>query len=594
MENKINLFEIYNYHPYDSSKVYIDDLITTSEQNLIYEVFKKSFLCINKEIYDELIDKDFFFSSNNFILCPPNTLVFNLFIKSIILDRVQSLNSSIEFFIGANDQELDLNSRFANLYAILVKSIKGKSSFTLNYIKSNSVNYEQITSAKNKLLSILNFNVKYILFFFINKLNFLYKKKILKIGDNYIIRDIEADLLMKGYKTLDIKKDLLKIFNRNNDLIDSKYSHYDDKLKSIIDKNLENIAGLYFKDIKLYESYSSVLSLYLNQMISQLLLNKNLLRKKVSEFKTFNICLGNGLFGIPGKAIYDALKYNGIDVLCSEHGLTDGIADRNSERIFNDESLTSDYLLCYNEASISVRSSNLNSNTILINSGGNSTSKKIRNKLFQSIFLRIKYRIFSKTVFYVSDTMEFNTGKSYPGASNSNIFLDEKNILTVLSKTNKKVIYKPYPSRQYYANRLSFLYDHIKHFKNFFFFQEEEDFRYVRSLANIIITQANESTLEWCIGSEVPLVYLESSKYNSLKDDKVIEVFKKSFFFFNCDYENWEKDLLDFLNLPMNTIDRLWKEKNAFRKKYDNLYFMSNKKNAGKIGSKIILKHMNG
>tara|TARA_B110000971_G_C19835399_1_gene420024 strand:+ start:329 stop:724 length:396 start_codon:yes stop_codon:yes gene_type:complete len=111
---------------------------------------------------------------------------------------------------------------------------------------------------------------------------------------------------------------------------------------------------------------------------------------------------------------------------------------------------------------------------------------------------------------------------------------------------------------------------------------------------SLFSTLTSESTLECCIGSEVPLVYLESSKYNSLKDDKVIEVFKKSFFFFNCDYENWEKDLLDFLNLPMKTIDRLWKEKNAFRKKYDNLYFMSNKKNAGKIGSKIILKHMNG
>ena len=74
----------------------------------------------------------------------------------------------------------------------------------------------------------------------------------------------------------------------------------------------------------------------------------------------------------------------------------------------------------------------------------------------------------------------------------------------------------------------------------------------------------------------------------------IYEVFKKYFFFFNCDYENWEKDLLDFLNLPMKTIDRLWKEKNAFRKKYDNLYFMSNKKNAGKIGSKIILNHING
>lgn len=53
-------------------------------------------------------------------------------------------------------------------------------------------------------------------------------------------------------------------------------------------------------------------------------------------------------------------------------------------------------------------------------------------------------------------------------------------------------------------------------------------------------------------------------------------------------------NLLDFINLPMKTINRLWKEKNTFRKNYGNIYFMSNKKNADKTGSKIIINHING
>ena len=62
----------------------------------------------------------------------------------------------------------------------------------------------------------------------------------------------------------------------------------------------------------------------------------------------------------------------------------------------------------------------------------------------------------------------------------------------------------------------------------------------------------------------------------------------------NYDNNNWEKELIEFLNLPIKEINRRWKEKAIYRKKYDDIYLMSSKKNAGKIGSKVILKHMNG
>ena len=75
-------------------------------------------------------------------------------------------------------------------------------------------------------------------------------------------------------------------------------------------------------------------------------------------------------------------------------------------------------------------------------------------------------------------------------------------------------------------------------------------------------------------------IYIEeSTKYFS----------KQCFFFFNYDKKGWEQDLIKFLNRPYKDILSDWEEKQKYRNQYDEEYFLSKKKEAGKIASKTIL-----
>ena len=231
----------------------------------------------------------------------------------------------------------------------------------------------------------------------------------------------------------------------------------------------------------------------------------------------------------------------------------------------------------------------------IIIAGGNDVSKKIRFKFIQKLILKNKLKMTGTTIFYVSHNIQLNRGKGFPGTkNNSQLFNDEKDLLTHLSKVNKQVVYKAYPTSQYYFERSEYIKSHISNFNNIGYYDKEVDFRYLRSISDIVITQCSESTLEWCIGVDVPLIFLDSEYYEPLENENVKSAFKECFFFFNYDNNNWEKELIEFLNLPIKEINRRWKEKAIYRKKYDDIYLMSSKKNAGKIGSKVILKHMNG
>ena len=84
-------------------------------------------------------------------------------------------------------------------------------------------------------------------------------------------------------------------------------------------------------------------------------------------------------------------------------------------------------------------------------------------------------------------------------------------------------------------------------------------------------------------------IFLDSNYYEPLENDSVKKIFEESFFVFNYDNKGWEKDLIDFLNMPYNKIVKLWKNKAKYRRKYDEDHFLSLDKYAGKIGSNQIL-----
>ena len=589
----MDLFKEYQYIPFIKSNRHLDNIISSKDYKNYYIDFKKCIDKINKIIEDKFFKNKFKYASKRFIIVEPHLIAFNLFIKSLTLQKIINNHPSKEIVLKIFDEEtqqIELD-RFTNHYFLLAKKI-GNPFKIINKGKIN-VTYNNNPSTKNQLLNILNFNYK-ILFFDLKKRIFknLFKKKILKIGQNYITREIEYELFKKGIGMISKKSDLKKFFETELKIELYKY----DYIKSIIEivySSTNSLKTKYFSNQKVYEGLVEVLSDLININLVNLLSKKDAMRERIAYLKKnldYKICLSNGLYGIFGKSLYDALHFNGIKVFSAEHGLTAGNSKDAIQSFYVNESLTSDVLFCYSNSSKKTRLKNKNSNLSIFVAGCPNFPKKIRFKKLKKFLVKKRLNLKGINIFYVSHNIEFNTEKYFPYTkSNSQIFNDELNLLSILGRINKNVIYKPYPTKQFLHDKFSLIKNYLSNYNNIKTFYGEEDYRYIRSASDIIITQSSESTLEWCMGVDVPLIFLDSNYYEPLENDSVKKIFEESFFVFNYDNKGWEKDLIDFLNMPYNKIVKLWKNKAKYRRKYDEDHFLSLDKYAGKIGSNQIL-----
>ena len=592
--NKIELFDLYTYNPFEKSDKHIDDIINYKSYKGLFRDFKNVVLKINQDIFEAFFKEDYYYGGKELVILNPRHVVFNLFLTSLTIQKIQKRHPKDLFEITVYKNQLDIDFRYVNLYALIARNIKER--FSIIYSNKEFPIYFSDSQSDNKILAALNFKLKFILSEKLKSISFLNRKnRILSVGRNYISREIESELFLKKTDTININKELLesmKFISADESFNTQTYL----KVNEIVEYNFLKIKDNYFNDTQVFNSFITEFSKHLSSLVLNLLSNKSIARGLVKDFKkqiTHNVCVGNGLFLKEGIIIYDALKYNNIYFFSSSHGLTVGNSKDSLENFYSDESLTSDTFFCYNLSSRSTRLANINNKMEIINVGGHNFSKNIQFKFIQKLILKNKLKMSGPIIFYVSHDLQQNGGKYFPNTkNNSQLFNDEKELLTHLSKVNKQVIYKPYPTEQFYFDRSEFIKSHISHFKNISYYNKEVDFRYLRSISDIVITQSSESTLEWCIGLNVPLIFLDSKHYEPLENEKVENAFKECFFFFNYDNINWEKQLIEFLNLPIKEINRRWKEKAIYRKKYDDIYFMSNKKNAGKIGANLILKHI--
>ena len=101
----------------------------------------------------------------------------------------------------------------------------------------------------------------------------------------------------------------------------------------------------------------------------------------------------------------------------------------------------------------------------------------------------------------------------------SYVFATEKALLCdVYGAVAKTVLYKPYPTQRFpHDARYDELFELPKNVRLI----DRADFRYVRAAADIIVTDASQSTLGWCMGAGVPLVCLRSRIVQDLADDEV-------------------------------------------------------------------------
>ena len=91
------------------------------------------------------------------------------------------------------------------------------------------------------------------------------------------------------------------------------------------------------------------------------------------------------------------------------------------------------------------------------------------------------------------------------------------------------MILKLYPTKQYLEEKIFFIKDQIKKYKNVRIFDRETDFRYLRTTADIItVVRKHISLVYW---SREAIDFLDSKYYEPLKDEETKKVFKNVFLF---------------------------------------------------------------
>ena len=124
---------------------------------------------------------------------------------------------------------------------------------------------------------------------------------------------------------------------------------------------------------------------------------------------------------------------------------------------------------------------------------------------------------------------------------------DLKTLLqNIFPKIRKTIVYKYYPSENYLYSSHPYL-DFLSEFSRITI-AGNEDFRYLRTAADIIVTSSPTSTLGWVIGTKKPIVFLHSQKFDPLQDAETIKAFRECFFLFDTDEPDWEPKLIAALH----------------------------------------------
>ena len=607
----MKLFKNYSYtSDLENFKVneHLESFLNYKEFRYINKRLNNVFSKVNKIIENKFFYKKYNYIQPNLDFFTVNRVVANLFHKLLILNKVHKnsklkiielevFQQELNFFdkSGANGFDFE---RFVNLYAMLGTYIGKPFKFKIldtNH-KKKKIKYEPLTKAKNSFLKYINFNLSTLIFTFLKRSNFIkFNKKIFTHKYNPLIKEILPELYKKKIGDFNIHEELKKIY------FDYKDDNFKDNIEirksnkiifNILKKNTIILKDEFNISSKFFIGYLKILADVASRNIYFLHRRKKRLRQKVKDLKNYNniypLCLTNGLFGSQGLAYADALIDNNIKIIGCQH-TNKGIHLNEFYGINESECRTSHAIFTYNKASKSVLSKKKNYAQKIYTIGAPFEVKNLRLRKLQKILNKFRLKTSHPTIYYVSHNIELNSEKSFPNTKNNiDLLRDELKMIEILGKVNKNSIFKSYPTRQYLIDNRKYLEKKIRKYKNIKYLNYEEDFRYSRSVSDIIITQSSQSTLGFCLGVKVPLVFLESKYYNSLLDKDVKKAFKESFFFFNYDKLGWEQELLSFLNKPYNEILKLWNEKEKYRKKYDDIYFLSSKKKAGKLGANLI------
>lgn len=536
------------------------------------KMLQKSVFPFTLKIYKSLSDSCF---KNERLISSQNGLFFNrLLRKAACLKNEDKYKESLILRIDTGNHELNenINTKWERLF--LPNNFKFK---TLKIRHPNELSFKKKNYSYFDLINLYSFENLY--YFFFKKFKKLFsfdrfEKQIIIFREDNLTREICYHLIKKGiepifYKNQKIeklefcKKKFLKIRNILEPLV-TNYSR-----KWVCKNFMSEIVNHYFYELKrsldLKKSYNSFFKEYFSQFKKKILC--------ITSYPSLPKLIG----------LAETMKEKQIKLVATQHGINREINDTYKEGSSTMENGVSDILFCNNNESkkISDKSPFVNGISYVVG-----TPKQI------SIKKKVNLQFFRKKIFYISTRISAANVNMLNGylTDYERVNQELKLIKEVFSNTHKKIIYKTYPTLDYYIDEDPVHFEILKT-KNMELLKTPRDNQFFFSEMKLIITSRATSTLSSCLFSKVPIVFINYPNQYMVKK-KITNLLKKSLFYFDASEEDFFKKLLSQIERTSQSIYKEWKFKEKDRNKFINQYISSFQGNeAGKFGAEYLLKN---
>ena len=281
------------------------------------------------------------------------------------------------------------------------------------------------------------------------------------------------------------------------------------------------------------------------------------------------LLLVSAIFGPSGAQLHALCRERGIVLIDFEHGSSTGLCHSSDRRIQVSEATICDVLMSASDSSsASFRRAPARRLTIHTIGLADQARKMIWQPLQRArARRRLRLNGGDATVMHVSGLLyggNMRAGDDSP--TDHYVFTTEKKLLCeIYGAVRRPVLFKSYPSQRFPHDAR---YDELFPLPPNVRLIDRADFRYVRAAADIIVTDASQSTLGWCMGAGVPLVRLCSRVTLDLASEELNALVAEAFFTVDLDRPGWEGDLIDLLNRDVADLNREWAVKSEKRKQF--------------------------
>ena len=415
-----------------------------------------------------------------------------------------------------------------------------------------------------------------VLTIFCSRFNKYWQGKVLIYShENTLLKGTASYLFRKGYF---IEKLSAKINNKK--LSKNKIL---DKVVNLIFPNILEYQEKIFKNLY-NEKCSFFFQPFVKKYISDYLNYKAYWERYFINYKKNKIAVC--LIGTPNSAMelsyIEVAKKNSIITASFQHGITKEISeDILSIDVLYESNIVDYYFVFNEEAAKNSKKSRFNIASGHVVGLAEDMKKGLKNQKYN----KAQPILYASTTLYCGNRgIPGRSGTSDINKANFEINLIER----VLSKLPHQVQYKPYFSKRYAGPSVEL--EVAKNKNNISINFAEVDLRYIVGDSRIIITSRATSTLGWCILSGKPVVYIEN------EDNRLNEIaskeFRKNLFFFDVREKKWDIKLRELLSLPLNTIEKKWKQKEVNRKFFIEKFFGDQETNAEKNCASILLNRI--